>query len=125
MYQSATNAFLKTLEEPPEYVIFILATTDLRRIPSTILSRCQRYDFKRISNDKIINHMMAISKTIGIQVEEKALKRIATLSEGSMRDALSLLDQVQAMSNSNDITLADTLKALSRMDMAIYAKCVH
>lgn len=125
MKKSATNAFLKTLEEPPEYVVFILATTDLKHIPVTITSRCQRYDFKRIPKDLIISHMKEILESNGVHADDGALRRIAALSEGSMRDALSLLDRVRALDPSKDITLEATLKALSRIDMSIYAECVQ
>ncbi|MBO4511088.1 MAG: DNA polymerase III subunit gamma/tau, partial [Lachnospiraceae bacterium] len=90
---SAFNALLKTLEEPPEYVIFILATTEVHKIPITILSRCQRYDFKRITTDVIAGCLADLMKSEGIAAEEKALKFIARAADGSMRDAESLLDQ--------------------------------
>lgn len=125
MTKPASNAFLKTLEEPPRYAVFILATTDLKNIPSTITSRCQRYDFKRIPNKMIIEQLREISVSKGINVEENALKRIASLSEGSMRDALSLYDRVDAMVNSNSISLDETLEALGRVDTSIYAECVR
>ena len=91
--QSAFNAFLKTLEEPPSYVIFILATTEPNKIPITILSRCQRYDFKRITTDTIAARLREISDAENIQVSEGALHYIARSGDGSMRDAVSLLDQ--------------------------------
>lgn len=125
MKKAATNAFLKTLEEPPEYVVFILATTDLKHIPLTITSRCQRYDFRRIPNDLIIDHMKAVLQSSGVIAEESSLRRIAALSEGSMRDALSLLDRVRAMDSSKKITLEAALKALSRIDVSIYAECIQ
>ncbi len=93
----AVNAFLKTLEEPPEYVTFILATTDPQKLPITILSRCQRYDFKRIKNDDIFNRMLNITKSNGVFVEDKGLRLIARMSDGAMRDALSILDQAISM----------------------------
>lgn len=89
----AFNALLKTLEEPPAYVIFILATTEVHKIPVTILSRCQRYDFRRISIDTIAERMRELVKIEEIPVEERALKYVAKAADGSMRDALSLLDQ--------------------------------
>ena len=102
----AFNALLKTLEEPPKHVIFILATTDPHKIPSTILSRCQRFDFKKIDNLDIIRRIKKIVNTENIKIEEKAIEEIAVLSDGGMRDALSLLDQ--AISYSEDqITLED------------------
>ena len=92
----AFNALLKTLEEPPEYVIFILATTEAHKIPITILSRCQRYDFKRISIDTISMRLLELIGKEGLDVEEKAVRYIARMADGSMRDALSLLDQCAA-----------------------------
>ena len=92
----AFNALLKTLEEPPEYVIFILATTEAHKIPVTILSRCQRYDFKRISIETISARLQELIEKEGLDVEEKAVRYIARMADGSMRDALSLLDQCVA-----------------------------
>ena len=89
----AFNALLKTLEEPPEYVIFILATTEVHKIPITILSRCQHYDFKRISIETITDRMRDLMQEEQVEVEEKALRYVAKAADGSMRDALSLLDQ--------------------------------
>ena len=89
----AFNALLKTLEEPPEHVKFILATTEPQKLPATILSRCQRFDFKRISNDDIIKRLKIICKESNIEVTEDALKIIAILSEGAMRDAISILER--------------------------------
>ncbi len=91
--QGAFNALLKTLEEPPEYAVFILATTESQKIPATILSRCQRYNFKRFSNDMIITHLNDICKSVNIQSEKRALEVIAKNSEGALRDAQSLLEQ--------------------------------
>ena len=89
----AFNALLKTLEEPPEYVIFILATTEVNKIPVTILSRCQRYDFKRITIDTIAGRLMELMQKEGVEAEERAVRYVAKAADGSMRDALSLLDQ--------------------------------
>ncbi len=91
--QGAFNALLKTLEEPPEYIIFILATTEPHKIPATILSRCQRFDFKRVSVNGITNRMKMICDNENIEYEEKALNLIARNSQGALRDALSILDQ--------------------------------
>ena len=91
---SAWNAFLKTLEEPPESVIFILATTEMKKVPITVLSRCQRFDFKRIDAEEIKNNLMNICKKEKIKYEEQALMEIAILADGCMRDGLSLLDQI-------------------------------
>lgn len=104
----AFNALLKTLEEPPSYVIFILATTEPHKLPATILSRCQRYDFRRITVDSIASRLNIISKTNGIDVEDEALKLIARLSDGALRDALSILDQCISLGNKN-ITYTDVL----------------
>ena len=89
----AFNALLKTLEEPPSYVIFILATTEAHKIPITILSRCQRYDFHRISIETIAGRLSQLMEAEHINVEEKAIRYVAKAADGSMRDALSLLDQ--------------------------------
>lgn len=89
----AFNALLKTLEEPPEHVKFILATTEPQKLPATILSRCQRFDFKRISNEDIIKRLKIVCKESNVEVTEGALKIIAVLSEGAMRDALSILER--------------------------------
>lgn len=89
----AFNALLKTLEEPPEYVIFILATTEVNKIPVTILSRCQRYNFHRISIDTISARVKELLDKEGVQAEDRAIRYIAKAADGSMRDALSLTDQ--------------------------------
>lgn len=102
----AFNALLKTLEEPPAHIIFILATTDPHKIPSTILSRCQRFDFKRISNSKIVERLDYIAKEEKIDITEEALYEIARLSDGGMRDSISMLDQVLSYSDEH-VTLED------------------
>ncbi len=102
----AFNALLKTLEEPPGHVIFVLATTDPHKVPATILSRCQRFDFKRLNQNEIVARLKEISEKENIEITEEALNAIATLSNGGMRDALSLLDQAIAYSEKN-ITLND------------------
>ena len=89
----AFNALLKTLEEPPEHVKFILATTEPQKLPATILSRCQRFDFKRISNDDVVKRLKIICNESNIEITEDALKMIAVLSEGAMRDAISILER--------------------------------
>lgn len=96
----AFNALLKTLEEPPKHAIFILATTDPHKIPLTILSRCQRFDFKKLSLEQIINRLNYVVKEEKIDIEQEALNEIAYLSDGGMRDALSLLDQATAYTDS-------------------------
>ena len=95
----AFNALLKTLEEPPSYVVFILATTEPHKLPATILSRCQRYDFRRITNDAIANHLRVIVQDAGACAQEDALTLIAKLSDGAMRDAISILDQCLSASD--------------------------
>lgn len=102
----AFNALLKTLEEPPEHVIFILATTELHKIPATILSRCQKFDFKRISKDNIVKRLQYICKQENIKISIEPLNEIARLSAGGLRDAIGMLEQVLAYSNEN-ITLED------------------
>ncbi|XJZ27349.1 DNA polymerase III subunit gamma/tau [Bacillota bacterium Lsc_1132] len=104
----AFNALLKTLEEPPKHVIFILATTEPHKIPLTIISRCQRFDFKRITAQSIVNRMKVIVAETGIECDERALQIIARAAEGGMRDALSLLDQAISFSQ-NRVTVEDAL----------------
>ena len=89
---SAFNALLKTLEEPPEHVVFILATTELHKLPSTIISRCQRFDFRRISTEVLKNHLLRVASAEGIELEESAANLLAKQAQGGMRDAISLLD---------------------------------
>ena len=101
--QASFNALLKTLEEPPEHAVFILATTDPQKLPPTILSRCQRYDFKRIGTRDIAEHLMNICREVGCEAEEEALYDIARAAEGGMRDAISLLDLCMSYSQ-NHIT---------------------
>lgn len=103
---SAFNALLKTLEEPPKHVIFILATTDPQKVPSTILSRCQRFDFKRIDSNSIFNRLQEIAKNENIDIDDSALYEIARISEGGLRDAINLLDQVFSFSTQK-IELSD------------------
>ena len=89
----AFNALLKTLEEPPAYVIFILATTEPHKIPVTVLSRCQRYDFKRMTSDVLVDRLKELVTYENVEIDEKALRYIAKKADGGMRDAISLLDQ--------------------------------
>lgn len=109
--KGAFNALLKTLEEPPKHLIFILATTEPERLPQTILSRCQRFDFKRITNKDIVENMRSITNKLEISIEDKALNLIARNSDGAMRDALSLLDQCISY-NSNNISYKDATNIL-------------
>jgi DNA polymerase-3 subunit gamma/tau len=105
------NALLKTLEEPPEHAVFILATTDPQKLPPTILSRCQRYDFKRISSKDIADHLGKIAREVGCEAEDAALEEIARAAEGGMRDAISLLDLCMSYSQ-NHVTLSVVQDAL-------------
>ena len=102
----AFNALLKTLEEPPEHVIFILATTDLHKVPTTIISRCQCFEFHRISNVNIVNRLKYICEAENIRIEDNVLGMIANLSDGGLRDAVGMLDKLNAYSNSS-ITIDD------------------
>ncbi|MBR3133680.1 MAG: DNA polymerase III subunit gamma/tau [Clostridia bacterium] len=107
----AFNALLKTLEEPPEHVKFILATTEPQKLPATILSRCQRFDFKRISNEDVIKRLKIISDESKINIEENALRTIAVLSEGAMRDAISILER--CLQEGEDVITDDMVKELA------------
>ena len=108
----AFNALLKTLEEPPSYVIFILATTEVHKIPITVLSRCQRYDFRRITLDTITARLKELTEAENMPVEEKALRYVAKAGDGSMRDALSLLDQCAAFHFGETLTYEHVLDVL-------------
>ena len=121
----AFNALLKTLEEPPSYVIFILATTEVHKIPITILSRCQRYDFKRISIQTITDRLRELTDIEGVQVEEKALRYIAKAADGSMRDALSLLDQCIAFHMGEELTFDKVLNVLGAVDTGVFSSLVR
>ncbi len=121
----AFNALLKTLEEPPSYVIFILATTEVHKLPITILSRCQRYDFKRISIDTITDRMRELIQAEGVQVEDKALRYIAKTADGSMRDALSLLDQCIAFHLGKELTYDKVLDVLGAVDTEVFSRLLR
>ena len=108
---AAFNALLKTLEEPPAHVIFILATTEIHKIPATILSRCQRFEFKNLSQEQLIDRLKYISENEGIVIEDAAIEKIATLAKGGLRDAISILDQVS--NYSEKITLDHILEVTS------------
>ena len=116
---AAFNALLKTLEEPPEHVIFILATTDPQKIPATILSRCQRYDFKRINRSAMCQTLAGYMEKEGVQVEAAALEYIAAVSDGAMRDALSILDQCMSLYENEAITLNKIQGLLGAVDQAV------
>ena len=118
----AFNALLKTLEEPPSYVIFILATTEVQKIPITILSRCQRYDFHRITIDIIEDRLKEVTQSEKIAVQEKALRYIARLADGSLRDSLSLLDQCIAFNYGEELTYDRVLKVLGAVDTEVFGK---
>lgn len=118
----AFNALLKTLEEPPSYVIFILATTEAHKIPITILSRCQRYEFKRITIDTITIRLKSLMETEKVDVHEKALRYIARMGDGSMRDALSLLDQCIAFYFGETLTYDMVLEVLGAVDTEVFSR---
>lgn len=118
----AFNALLKTLEEPPSYVIFILATTEVHKIPITVLSRCQRYDFKRITLNTLVNRLSELSQAERIEVEDQALTYIAKAADGSMRDALSLLDQCVAFHYGEKLTYDHVLEVLGAVDTTIFSQ---
>ncbi|MDE5981102.1 MAG: DNA polymerase III subunit gamma/tau, partial [Bacteroidaceae bacterium] len=115
----AFNAFLKTLEEPPSYVVFILATTEKHKILPTILSRCQVYDFRRISLQGTVDHLAWVASQEGIQADPRALHVIARKADGGMRDALSIFDQMASFTQGN-ITLESTLENLNMLSADYY-----
>lgn len=121
----AFNALLKTLEEPPSYVIFILATTEVHKIPVTILSRCQRYDFKRISIETITDRLRDLMVQENQQVQEKALRYVAKAADGSMRDALSLLDQCIAFHYGKELTYDMVLDVLGAVDTEVFSRLLR
>ncbi len=121
----AFNALLKTLEEPPSYVIFILATTEAHKIPITILSRCQRYDFHRISIDTIADRLAELMREEQVAAEEKALRYVAKAGDGSMRDALSLLDQCIAFHLGETLTYENVLDVLGAVDTEVFSRLLR
>lgn len=121
----AFNALLKTLEEPPEYVIFILATTEVHKIPITILSRCQHYDFKRISIETISRRMQDLMEKEQVNVEERAIRYIAKAADGSMRDALSMLDQCIAFYLGQTLTYDNVLEVLGAVDTDVFSQLLR
>ena len=121
----AFNALLKTLEEPPSYVIFILATTEAHKIPITILSRCQRYDFRRITVETIADRLRELTEKEQVEVEDKALTYIAKAADGSMRDALSLLDQCIAFYLGEKLTYEHVLDVLGAVDTDEFSKLLR
>ena len=121
----AFNALLKTLEEPPSYVMFILATTEAHKIPITILSRCQRYDFHRISIDTIAARLDELLQAEGVEAEEKAVRYVAKAGDGSMRDALSLLDQCIAFYLGQTLTYDKVLDVLGAVDTEVFSRLLR
>ncbi len=125
---AAFNAFLKTLEEPPSYAVFILATTEPYKLPITILSRCQRYDFKRISTDDIAANLAQITKGEHVEADDRALRYIARVGDGSMRDSISLLDKCIAFNLGEKLTYDNVLETLGTVDTEVFSKifrCVY
>lgn len=120
--KGAFNALLKTLEEPPEYVIFILATTEAHMIPATILSRCQRYDFRRISIETITDRLAELLERENVRATREALAYVAKAADGSMRDALSILDQCIAFNLGEELTYDRVLETIGAVDIEIYIK---
>ena len=116
----AFNAFLKTLEEPPAYAIFILATTEKHKVIPTILSRCQIYDFNRIGISDIVDHLQFVAKKEKIEAEPEALHLIAQKADGALRDALSFFDMIVTFSADNKVTLETTLHNLQVLDYDYY-----
>lgn len=119
---AAFNALLKTLEEPPAYVIFILATTEPQKLPITILSRCQRYDFKHISREVIAARLSELLEREGVQAEEKAIVYVAKMADGAMRDALSLMDQCIAFYMGKNLTYENVLEVLGAVDTEVFSE---
>lgn len=117
----AFNALLKTLEEPPAHVMFILATTEPHKLPATIISRCQRFDFRRVSLEEQAAHMQEVCREEGIVAEEEALRYIARLSDGGMRDALSLLDQIASFTGGH-VSLQEAVDATGGLPSAQFAR---
>ena len=120
--QGAFNALLKTLEEPPSYVIFILATTESHKIPITISSRCQKYEFRRISVETISDRLMELLGREEIEAEKKAVDYISKAADGSMRDALSILDQCIAFNIGRKLTYENVLDTIGAVDIDVFAK---
>jgi DNA polymerase III subunit gamma/tau len=111
--KGAFNALLKTIEEPPAHVIFLFATTEVEKIPATIISRCQRYEFRRIPVDNIVARLREVSDKVGIKIEDDALKLIASRSDGALRDALSLLDQISFVSSKDAVITPESVEQMT------------
>ncbi len=118
--KQAFNALLKTLEEPPKYLKFIFATTEVKKIPITVISRCQRYDLSRVKSDELFNYLKNISLKEKKDVDDNAIKLIVKLSEGSVRDALSLLDRATISTNENHLTFEDAQKIFGYVNRSSY-----
>lgn len=121
----AFNALLKTLEEPPSYVIFILATTEVHKIPITVLSRCQRYDFRRISNDVIAAQIERLLNEEKVEAEQAAIRYVAKTADGSMRDALSLLEQCISFYYGEKLTYDNVLDVLGAVDTGVFSQLLR
>ncbi|MCD8046229.1 MAG: DNA polymerase III subunit gamma/tau [Clostridiales bacterium] len=121
----AFNAFLKTLEEPPAYVIFLLATTEVHKIPVTILSRCQRYDFRRITIDTIADRLRELLDREGVEAEDTAVRYVARAADGSMRDALSLMEQCIAFYLGETLTYDHVLEVLGAVDTEVFSRLLR
>lgn len=122
---AAFNAFLKTLEEPPSYAMFLLATTDPQKLPVTILSRCQRYDFRRIKTEVIADHLKEVLEKEKIEADGEAVRYIARRAEGGMRDALSLADQCISFFLGEKLTYEHVLEVLGTVDTEVYSRMLH
>ena len=123
--KQAFNALLKTLEEPPEYLKFIFATTEVKKIPITVISRCQRYDLSRVKSEELFVFLKDITIKEKKNVEDKAIKLIAKLSEGSVRDALSLLDRATISNNDNSLTFEDAQKIFGYVNKSSYIELLE
>ena len=123
--KGAFNALLKTIEEPPKHVMFLFATTESDKIPATIISRCQRYDFKRIPIDLISGRLREVCGKSGINASDDALRLIASRSDGALRDALSLLDQISAISGDKEITSQDVERITGTVDSSFLFKMAN
>jgi DNA polymerase-3 subunit gamma/tau len=119
--REAFNALLKTLEEPPEHAIFILATTEIHKVPQTIISRCQRFDFHKLTLEKIVERLKFIAKEEGVKIDSAALELVALNADGAARDAESLLGQVMAMED-KEITLEEVQTILGTTDITSVVK---
>lgn len=121
----AFNALLKTLEEPPSYVIFILATTEVHKIPITILSRCQRYDFRRMSMDTVADQIKRLTEIENVKIDDRAVRYVAKVADGSMRDGLSLLDQCIAFYLGQELTYDKVLDVLGAVDTEVFSNMLR